>query len=110
MPFGFAFGLDRAGGASRSLPLVVSRSLASLVSRSRPVNHLLYIPHTALGATWDLQLLVADPGGLDLAEERIEIACNATGLRGRVYADSGVHSQFYDGTVGNSSHLASEAG
>lgn len=49
------------------------------------VNHLLYLPHVDIGALWDLQLLHPDPGGLDLLEERLEVAATQRGRAGKLY-------------------------
>jgi len=53
--------------------------------RNLITNHLLYLPHIGIGPTWDLQLLQGDPGGLDWLEERLELARERDGFRGKLY-------------------------
>ena len=55
--------------------------------RNLIVNHLLYLPHIGVGPTWDLQLIHADPGGLDWLEQRLAIARARDTFRGRLYYD-----------------------
>jgi hypothetical protein len=72
------------------------------VGKNLIVNHLLYIPHIDIGATWDLQLLQADPGGLDLLERRLEQARSRRGARGklcRLLAESGGDAERWYATL-----------
>jgi hypothetical protein len=62
-------------------------TLAGLGLRVPPsfiANHLLASPHPCEKAVWDIQLLHAEPGGLELLEARVEEARRAATLRGKL--------------------------
>ena len=54
------------------------------ISSSHIANHLLFAPHPCEKAVWDIQMVQAARGGLDVLEQRVEEARRSRTLRGKM--------------------------
>jgi hypothetical protein len=58
------------------------------------IEHVLHSPHPS--ALWDLQIIAADPGGLDALERRLEECGRSRSLRSRIYRALAQREGYYD--------------
>ncbi len=75
-------------------PFYLRRDTGLSVPSSWLIEHLLSSPHPS--ALWDLQILAADPGGLDAFERRLEECSRGNGLRARAYRALAQRDGYYD--------------
>jgi hypothetical protein len=81
----------RAGLMHTVVPMAAIAGMGFQIDASHIANHLLIAPHPCEQAVWDIQLLQADEGGLDLLASRTEEARRARTLRGRILRILGTH-------------------
>ncbi len=75
------------------VPVATLASLGLRVPPSIIANHLLAAPHPCEKAVWDVQLLHAEPDGLDLLEARVDEARRGRTLRGKILRTLGTRRQ-----------------
>jgi hypothetical protein len=66
------------------VPVATLAGLGLRVPPAITANHLLAAPHPCEKAVWDIQLLHAEPGGLELLEARVEEARRAKTVLGKL--------------------------
>lgn len=66
------------------VPMAAIAGMGFQIDVSHIANHLLIAPHPCEQAVWDIQMIQAEPGGLDLLARRVEEARRARTLRGKI--------------------------